>query len=74
MLFQRTNQIRLQQEKKTLQVCAFLDFSTVFDSISQKKLLRRLENIGFDENGTILIENYLSGRTQRVVLNKKESD
>ena len=52
----------------------FLDLSKAFDSINHKILLRRLENIGFDEDSTNLIENYLSERTQRVVLNGIESD
>ena len=37
-------------------------------------MLRRLENIGFDEHTTNLIENYLIERPQRVVLNGIESD
>ena len=36
--------------------------------------MRRLENIGFDEHATNLIENCLSERTQRFVLNKIELD
>ena len=53
---------------------AFLDLLKAFDSINYKILLRRVENIGFDKHATNLIENYLSERTQRVVLNGIESD
>ena len=52
----------------------FLDLSKAFDSMNHKILLRRLEKIGFDEHATNLIENFLSERTQRVVLNGIESD
>ena len=68
-----TEQIRLGLNKKNVKG-AFLNLSKAFDSINQKKLLRRLEKIGFDEHATNLIENYLSERTQRVVLNRIESD
>ena len=52
----------------------FLDLSKAFDSVNHKKLLRRLENIGFDELATNLIENCLSERTQRMILIGIESD
>ena len=51
----------------------FLDLSKAFDSINHKILLRRLENKGFDKHALNLIENYLSDRTQRVVLKGIES-
>ena len=37
-------------------------------------MLLRLENIGFDEHATNLIENHLSERSQRIVLNGIEPD
>ena len=37
-------------------------------------MLRRLENIGFDEHATNLLEKYWSEISQRVVLNGIESD
>ena len=52
----------------------FLDLSRPFDSINHKILLRRIENIGFDEDNTNLTENCLSERSQRFVLNEIESD
>ena len=73
-ILKSTEQIRLELNKKKNVTGAFLDLSKAFDSINHKILLRRLENIGFDEHATNLIENYLSKRTQRVVLNGIESD
>ena len=68
-----TEQIRLELNKRK-NVTVVLDLSKAFDSINHKILLRRLENIGFDEHANNLVENYLSERTQRVVLNGIESD
>ena len=73
-ILKSTEQIRLELNKKKKVTGAFLDLSKAFDSINHKILLRRLENIGFDKHATNLIENYLSKRTQRVVLNGIESD
>ena len=73
-ILKSTEQIRLELNKKKNVTGSFLDLSKAFDSINHKILLRRLENIGFDEHATNLVENYLSKRTQRVVLNGIESD
>ena len=73
-ILKSTEQIRLELNKKKNVTGAFLDLSRAFDSINHKILLQRLENIGFDEHATNLIENYLSKRTQRVILNGIESD
>ena len=73
-ILKSTEQIRLKLNKKKNVTGAFLDLSKAFDSINHKILLQRLESIGFVEHATNLIENYLSERTHRVVLNGKESD
>ena len=73
-ILKATEQIRLELNKRKIVTGAILDLSKAFDSINHKILLRRLENIGFDEHATNLIENYLSERSQRVVLNGIESD
>ena len=73
-ILKSTEQIRLELNKKKKVTGAFLDLSKVFDSINHKILLRRVENIGFDEHATNLIENYSCERTQRVVLNRIEWD
>ena len=73
-ILKATEQIRLELNKRKNVTGAVSNFSKAFDSINHKKLLRRLENIGFDEHATNLIENYLSERSQRVVLKGIESD
>ena len=73
-ILKSTEQERLELKKKKNVIGAFLDLSKAFDSINHKILLRRLENIGFDEHATNLKENVLSERTQRVVLNGIESN
>ena len=67
-------QKRLELNKKKNVTGAFLDLSKAFDSINHKILLRRLENIGFDEDATNSIANYLSEISQRIVLYEIESD
>ena len=72
-ILKSTEQIRLELNKKKCYMCVFRSFKG-FDSVDHKILLRRLENIGFDEHAINLLENYLSQRMQRVVLNGIESD
>ena len=67
-------QIRLELNMKKNVTGAFLDLSKAFDSINHKIMLRRLENIGFEEHAINLIKKVSSERTQRVVLNGIESD
>ncbi len=52
----------------------FFDISKAFDRVWHKGLIHKLRNIGI--NGTILtwVENYLSSRQQRVVINGQNSD
>ena len=57
----RTNKIRTQQEKNV--TGAFLDLSNAFHSINHTILLRKFENMGFDEEATNLIEKYLIEKT-----------
>ena len=73
-ILKSTEQIILELNKKKYFTGAFLDLSKAFHSINHKILLQRLENIGFDEPATNLIENCSSERTQRVVVNGIESD
>ena len=47
----------------------FLDISKVFDKVWQKCLISKLRSYGVDSSLVKLIENYLTGRQQRVVLN-----
>ena len=73
-ILKSTEQIKSDLNTRKKFTGAFLDLLKAFDSIDHKILLRRLENIGFDKHATKLIEKYLSERTQRVVLNRIETD
>jgi len=51
----------------------YLDFSKAFDTVSHDILLRKLRKYGLDEWLVRWIENWLNGRTQRVVISGTES-
>jgi len=51
----------------------YLDFSKAFDTVSHNILLGKLRNYGLDEWSVGWIENWLNGRTQRVVISGAES-
>ena len=52
----------------------FYDISKAFDRVWHQGLLKKLESIGI--RGSLLdwVQNYLSGRKQRVVINNASSD
>jgi len=52
---------------------AYLDFSKAFDMVSHNILLGKLRKCGLDEWSVKWIENWLNGRTQRVVISCAES-
>jgi len=51
----------------------YLDFSKAFNKVSHNILLGKLRKYGLDERSVKWIENWLNGRTQRVVMNGAES-
>jgi len=51
----------------------YLDFSKAFDTVSHNILLGKLRKYGPDEWSVRWIENWLNGRTQRVVISGAES-
>ena len=52
----------------------FLDFRKAFDSVPHKRLLLKLEKLGISGNVLKWIENFLSNRLQRVVINGQSSE
>jgi len=50
-----------------------LDFNKAFDTVSHNILLGKLRKCGLDEWSLRWIENWLNGRTQRVVISGAES-
>jgi len=59
-------------ERKAVDV-VYLDFSKAFDTVSHNILLGKLRKCGLDEWSVRWIENWLNGRTQRVVIRGTES-
>jgi len=51
----------------------YLDFSKAFDTVSHNILLGKLRKCGLDEWSVKWIENWLNGRTQRVVISSADS-
>jgi len=51
----------------------YLDFSKAFDTVSHNILLGKLRKCGLDDWSVRWIENWLNGRTQRVVISGTES-
>ncbi|PKU38354.1 rna-directed dna polymerase from mobile element jockey-like [Limosa lapponica baueri] len=51
----------------------YLDFSKAFDSVSHNILVGKLRKCGLDERTVRWIENWLTGRAQRVVISGAES-
>jgi len=51
----------------------YLDFRNAFDTVSHDIILGKLSKCGLDEWSVRWIENWLNGRTQRVVISGAES-
>jgi len=51
----------------------YLDFSKAFNTVSHNILLGKLRKCGLDEWSVRWIENWLNGKTQRVVISDAES-
>jgi len=51
----------------------YLDFSKAFDTVSHNNLTGKLRTCGLDEWSVKWIENWLNGRTQRVVISGADS-
>ena len=69
-----TEKIRKEIDNNHFVAAAFLELSKTFDSISHEILLKKLETLHFDQNAISLLQCFLTGRTQRVVLSTSKSD
>ena len=61
-----------QDQGEDIEAC-ILDFSKTFDKVSHKKLLYKLASYGVSYQLTAWIDDFLTDRTQRVVIDAKES-
>ena len=69
-----TENKRYHINNKNFITAALLDLSKVFGSRNHKILLHKLHELGFSKNALNLIENYLSHRLQKTVVDQVESD
>ena len=65
--------INIYDETKSVDI-VYLDFQKAFDKVPHKRLLAKLKAHGFSGNVLGWIEDWLTGRKQRVVINGRESD
>lgn len=61
-------------DNNKLTVLILLDYTKAFDTINHDILLSILNYIGFDASAILLMESYLKGRSQRVILNNQVSN
>jgi hypothetical protein len=52
----------------------YLDFAKAFDKVPRQRLVKKLRAKGVEEKTVTWIENWLSGRTQRVCIKGEQSD
>ncbi len=73
-LLESTNDWTLAvKDKKSVDI-VYLDFAKAFDTVSHIKLIQKLGSYGLSGRLLAWIKAYLTGRTQRVVINQSESD
>lgn len=68
------NNLLLAVESSNEVYCIFVDFSKVFDKVDHHLLLHKLHQLRIDHDVVLWVGQYLSGRTQHVVLNGVRSD
>uniref|UniRef100_A0A1Y1NKD6 Reverse transcriptase domain-containing protein n=1 Tax=Photinus pyralis TaxID=7054 RepID=A0A1Y1NKD6_PHOPY len=69
-----TDAIMRAIDNNNLAVLVLLDYSKAFDRISHNILIAILKHIGFSGSASSLINNYISGRSQYVMLDGDASD
>ena len=61
-------------ENKNSIDCIYLDFRKAFDTVPHERLLHKLQKYNINKDLIIWIKNFLSGRRQRVEINRKLSE
>ena len=73
-LLQCVNDWSLALDNKNNIDIIFLDISRAFDTVSHVKLMKKLDNIGIKGNMLNWFKSFLTGRKQRVKINKEFSE
>ena len=67
------DQLTSSHDKKVQVEVVYLDFSKAFDKVSHPKLMHVLNHIKINHKLTTWIQNYLSGRTQKTLVDSSSS-
>ena len=54
--------------------CFYMDFQKAFDTVPHQRLLSKVRTYGFNENMINWIEQFITGRTQRVRIDGEFSE
>lgn len=73
-LFELTERIKKCIDNGNLVALAALDLSKAFDSLAHDLILKKLDDMGLNENATSWIQSYLSNRKQLVKFGKIRSN
>ena len=68
-LYQLTNQINLNMDKRCITLVTFIDFKKAFDCVQHDLLLGKLKNLNLDKLTLKWLESYLTDRQQKVMAN-----
>ena len=67
-LLKFVNDLQTQTIKKKLTAAVCIDLSKAFDTVVSSILLKKLNNLGFQENELNFFKSYLTNRTKRTNL------
>ena len=73
VLLRTTEDWRREVDQGKTIAAVFIDFSKAFDSISHSRLLTKLQNIGITNKALSWFQDFLTNRTQRVVIDGQAS-
>ena len=73
-LLETLDSITEAQNRGFTSVIVFMDFAKAFDKVPHRALIKKLEHYGFDLRLVNWINNFLSGRRQRVVMGEAVSN
>ena len=68
-LIKVVDDIRKAIDERQLTIAALLDLSKAFDCVNHTLLIAKLRSLGFSNAVLLWVENYLSNRFQRVLVN-----
>ena len=61
-LFQLTNQVNLNMDRRQVTLATFIDFKKAFDCVQHDRLIKKLNHLNLDHITLKWLENYLTNR------------